>query len=906
LVDNKKLKEQGLVFFKMLFNDYSAIIKKMLSGIDPITGERTDISEGDKELVRRFININPESVNDFVDMFNMANAAQEFITNGIIDNMEVMVRHAKGKEEVKKDAENPKMRGYKAVLPWVANVAKIPLISNFLNTKIAPVQEYLRNIFRGETNAAIFEKNSGFTDIVNGSTKALGESDRTDKSYAETFDKKKPNGKKFFDVSNVFERGIFADLFRQTPGTAEEVKAEFVKKKEQLELTIKEKENSDKKSDNLEAKELQKAYDKIVKGSKDINDVMSKMAPENIDGVMWWIDKWDEYFDKIDRASKAIYNTTLDRQTNYTPEGWVKVADKMTQNDDMMSRSFNKNNMSYLDTRRAGTLMKYNGAVGLPTNKDTKEVTHVKSYHFDVNNSESFGKTLKDVYTAPGIVQYMAYVNSPEFSTIIPDKKTRENLKEKLAFAINSLKDSEIDISPEFIKDYNKAMKKFVDISRAQALVSVKTPILQTVPVVAGTMVDLMNDQASFWKSIGIARNMDFHEALNSSGYGIAVRGLEAIAAMDAAEKRIAESNGVDLNLFSNIAKLGNIELKWMLSKPDIVAARQAWAAYYVHKLKSMGENTSNIDWNTHKFNEEAANYAERKTNSKLNQNIQELSGQIFASRSQTNRFLRNTFLNFASFAYNMKYRFWTDMVVLGSKNSNTTDKADAAKDIVRTVGEGALYIYIGSVLSYWLKQGVYSAIGYDEPEEEKKKADEYLQSNMLTKGLIDLLSPMPGIGDLLFVKGVNGLLDLAFGEQEEEQPNKEKLFYVKARPEVEKQFRLYEPPEKTESETYLNLLGGMSSIFGKNIYDVYKTAALVGNEKIEYKDKYDNVIEFSDKEKEMMKIPFVMQTLGTIGLGFRDQAEAARKVRNSLEKRAKKRTASSKKEKLFFVKKAE
>ena len=923
-VESDKLNEAGLVFFRSLFNDYSQIINKMLSGTDPITGEDTDISQGDKELVRRFLAIDPDKVTDLTDMFNIANAAQEFITNDIIDNMEVMIKNNLGLQNVKMDAENPKMRGYKAVLPWVANFAKLPIFSKIINIKLAPVQEYIRNIFRGETNAVTFEKNSGFTGIYNGSTKAMTDSDIADTEYVDKFYNKKPNGKKFFDVSNVFERGIFADLYRTTFGTEVEVQEEFERKVGQLELTIKEKEKSDKKIDQEEASELQKSYDKIVKGSKNINDVMSKMAKDNIDGVMWWIDKWDSKFPEIDRVAKSTYNDVLERQANYTPEGWVKIADQVTLDDDMLSRSFNKMNMSYVDTRRAGTLMKYSASKGLPVNDKTKEVTHVKSYHFDINNSESFKKTLKDVYTAPSIVQYMAYANSPEFSTIIPDKKTRDNLKEKIAFAINALKDTEIDISAESYRDYNKAMKKFTDIARAQALVSVKTPIMQTVPVVVGTAIDLVNDPASFAKGMVTTFNMDFHKALNKAGYGISVRGLEAIAALDAAEKRIRESKGLDLNVFNNIAKISNLQLKYLLSKPDIVAARQAWVSYYLHKLKSMGISTANIDWNTHEFNDEAANYAERKNNSKLNQNIQEMAGQAFASRSQKMRFIRNTVLNFASFAYNMKYRFWTDLTILGSKNSNSIDKADAAKDIVRTTGEGALYVYIGAIVGHYLKGLMFDLVGYDEPEEDKKSAEEYLNTNMLTKGILDLLSPMPGIGDLLFVKGINNLADLAFGEQEKEMPNKEKLFYVKARPEVEKQFRLYEPPEKTESETYLSLLGGMSGIFGKNVNELYKSGKLINegeqfqmpNSKnpnkplidtpIEYTDKFNNKIEFSNKEKEMMKLPFLLQTLGTIGLGVRDQAETANKVRRSLEKRAKKRMAASKKEKLFYVPKAE
>jgi hypothetical protein len=924
VVESDKLKKDGLVFFRSLFNDYSQIINKMLSGTDPITGEDTDISEGDKELIRRFLAIDPEDVTDLTDMFNMANAAQEFVTNGIIDNMEVMIRHSLGLKNVKMAAENPKMRGYKALLPWVANFAKIPIFSKIINIKLAPVQEYIRNIFRGETNAVAFERDSGFTGIYNGSTKAMTESDAADTEYVDKFYNKKPNGEKFFDISNVFERGMFADLYRTTFGTEAEIQKEFERKVGQLELSIKEKEKSDKKNQQEEAKELQKVYNKIVKGATNINDVMSKMAKDNVDGVMWWVDKWDSKFPEIDRVAKSTYNDVLERQANYTPEGWSKISDQETLENDMLSRSFSKMNMSYVDTRRAGTLMKYSASPGLPINDTTKEVTHVKSYHFDINNSESFKKTLKDIYTAPSIVQYMAYTNSPEFSVVIPDKKTRDNLKEKLIFAINALKDTEIDISDEYYRDYNKAMKKFTDIARAQALVSIKTPIMQTVPVLVGTAVDLVNDPASYAKGMAATFNWDFHTALNKAGYGISVRGLEAIAALDAAEKRIRESKGLDLNVFNNIAKISNLQLKYLLSKPDIIAARQAWVSYYLHKLKSMGISTANIDWNTHEFNDEAANYAERKTNSKLNQNIQEMSGQVFASRSQKMRFIRNTVLNFASFAYNMKYRFWTDLTILGSKNSNSIDKADAAKDIVRTTGEGALYIYTLSIVGHYLKGLMFDLVGYEEPEEDKKSAEEYLKTNMLTKGILDLLSPMPGIGDLLFVKGLNNLADLAFGEQEKEMPNKEKLFYVKARPEVEKQFRLYEPPEKTESETYLNLLGGMSGIFAKNIYELYKSGKLINegeqfqmpNSKnpnkplidipIEYTDKFNNKIEFSNKEKEMMKLPFLLQTLGTIGLGVRDQAEIANKVRRSLEKRAKKRTAASKKEKLFYVPKAE
>jgi hypothetical protein len=918
-----KLNQAGLVYYGLKFKEYAEIIKKMLSGTDPITGESIEISEGDKDILKKFLTIDPDNVDNLQTLFGMADAAQEFITNGIIDKVEAMTSAYEGLKNVKNDAANPSMRAFKAILPWVATVSKIPMFSRLLSKQVAPIQEYLRNIFRSDAKASVFEKNSGFTGIVNGFTKALSLSNSINEQYFKLFEGKKPNGQKFNTAENSFERGIFADLYRTMFGTDSQVQKEFNRKMVQLKLSIDELLNSSESAQVKEGEILSKIYDKI-KDAKNIQDVEKAFDKINIEAVKWWENTWENYYDQVDRVAKSVYNVKLEKENHYTSETWRKFSKEPTQTDDMLGRSLLKMNTSYVDTRRAGTLMEYSRSEGLPTTS-AGEVSHIKSYDFDFNQAESFKKTLTDIYTAPHIVQYVAYTSSPDFKTIIPDKDTRELTREKMNFAINAMKDRQIDDSSKTWKDWNKYTKNLTDIGRAQALASLKAPILQTVPVLWNTLASLVNDPIAVAKGISLMFNFDAQKALSQAGYGISVRGLEAVTALGAADSVLKATSVSGLNPLEPLKKISNETLKYTLSKPDVAAARFAWFSFYMHKLNQMGIDTKEIDWKNHEFVDEAANYAERKVNSKLNQSVQELSGELFASKKQSDRAIRNMFLSFASFAYNLKYRFWTDMTILGSKNSNMEDKAEAAKDIVATVGEGAVYATISTVLSDYMFEYLLQAAGYNEPEEDKKKRQDNLIQTISTRAFTDLFSPMPGLGDRLFVNRINEWV--LGGEQEIEKEPKVKVYFANMPPKEEKEFRFYEPPKANDWESAMRIFGGIPGIYGSNIINFGSTlnAAYGGKEyKLEpgekidkalgikdkfgkidmtYKDQFGKKIKFTDREKERMQIPAMVQGLSVLGVGFRDQAEFGNKFRKITEKKAKSRTKREEAKKIFFSK---
>jgi hypothetical protein len=264
-------------------------------------------------------------------------------------------------------------------------------------------------------------------------------------------------------------------------------------------------------------------------------------------------------------------------------------------------------------------------------------------------------------------------------------------------------------------------------------------------------------------------------------------------------------------------------------------------------------------------------------------------------------------------------------MTILGSKNSNMEDKAEAAKDIVATVGEGAIYATISTIVGDYMWEYLLKAAGYEEPEEDKKKRKNNLVQTISTRAFTDLFSPMPGLGDRLFVNRINEWV--LGGEQEIEKEPKVKVYFANMPPKEEKEFRFYEPTKTNDWESAMRIFGGIPGIYGANLLSLGSTlnAAYGGKkykiepgEKVDkalgfkdkfgsidltYKDQFGKKIEFTEREKERMEIPAIIQGLGTLGFFFRDQTEFGNKFRKITEKKAKSRTKREEGKKIFFSK---
>ena len=107
------------------------------------------------------------------------------------------------------------------------------MLGNAWNKYIAQLPETLNQMFKSQKTARFFEKISGFQAIRDGAAKGQRIANDISQAYYDKFidpgsrlkrvkqgdTKTMPNGKRFNDVSNDVERGLFAFMRRTVDGT---------------------------------------------------------------------------------------------------------------------------------------------------------------------------------------------------------------------------------------------------------------------------------------------------------------------------------------------------------------------------------------------------------------------------------------------------------------------------------------------------------------------------------------------------------------------------------------------------------------------------------------------------------------------------------------------------------------
>ena len=145
--------------------------------------------------------------------------------------------------------------------------------------------------------------------------------------YIKEFFEKKANGKSFDTAENQIERGILAAVKRTVIGTPEEQQAEFKRKKDLIEESIKELKTGDEKERKL-ADLYEKVYDKVLKNSNNVDEVVGKSDATNLEAVNFWIKKWSDIYDELADISESIYNKELGRDNDYTPDVFKRLFNR--------------------------------------------------------------------------------------------------------------------------------------------------------------------------------------------------------------------------------------------------------------------------------------------------------------------------------------------------------------------------------------------------------------------------------------------------------------------------------------------------------------------------------------------------------------------------------------------------
>lgn len=765
---------------KGMMEEISPVIMQMVrTGEDPFTGEPIELTYDEKKALKSLTEMDLDNLS-LADAVKVVEYANNFVANGITSGIVGITELYNGSLEpgklVKKGFKSIPIKKYfmkGAGKVWAEGFATLPM---------------LNKLFWGDSRRAIaVSEASGVTGISNGKAKALRIVDKAVKEYITKFSKTKD----FLASENVLERGMVAFMSRGVIGDEFQAQDEYNRRKSLIEETIQALKDPENSTDLEIAKGevAQKVYDKILKDSKNAEEVRSKASKTNVDAVDWWINEWSKYYDQMDEVSRNVYNTLLSRDINYTPDRFqMKEAPTATE-EDFESSFFG--NFEYVDTSKSGSLRKNNRISNLPKDKNGVK-TRIVNLDFDVNNVNALTSALVDVETAGSVMKAKGFVTSKDFSKLFSSKEDRDLYKKRIVKYVSRVKGGSYVDQNELAK-LNKVINSIASFGVAKALFSASQPFKQFFPPMFNTLAQTGRfDVAELFRG-----GMAF---INESGYPIANRGVGSQGELKSINRKLVEAEkNLAIRGLDGVAQFSNKALEITLKYPDIYAARASWISFYLSELKKQGVKTSKIDWRTHKLNKQAADYAQSMVDSQQNISDTDMQGEIFASKQPATVFLRRALLPLMTFTLNQKTRVWADARTIGNKVSSREDKKDAWLSLSGAVVELVTF----AAISYYAKELYYltaeAIFGDDEDDKEEEMRKRRMRQTASTAQNIlkdFFLPPIPGL-DAVASGGVNILLD----ESGVSENIPKKWFGIE---DEEVRFNLYDK----QNQGYLDMLG--------------------------------------------------------------------------------------------------
>ena len=727
--DIKKKKKADIKdSIKNVFEIYSTLIKETISsGLDVFTGEPRTFTEKEKNLIDRFM-------------------------------------------DMKKLVE----KGIKSIplSKWFMKNFGRGLAKHTYNLNIL-----FERMFKGVNSGAYVEKMSGVTNLINKKAYAQAKANAITAMYVAEFFEQKANGETFNTSANNAERGISAFLQRNVIGTEEEIAEDFERRKELVEKTIDElsqgTDDEQKKSEIYE-----EAYEKFKK-AKNVQDVINATDKVNLKAIQFWQNKWAENYEQLADVSLNVYNKVLERDTNYTPDKFVRLMINAKEVDLLNNESSFHANNGTLYKKEAGSLQK-------AIKPDAKSTDNVMDFSFDKNNANSMYDALIDVNTAAAIRQVEAFLKSDDFKKVFGADDGKVLIQRINLYVKNIRKKN--NYSEDGLNKLVKALNKISAIGVSEALAGPSQTIKQIGPVMLNTLI---NAGAVDLKS---SLEVDFLDFLKNSGYAIAIRGAESQGSIDSLNKIIKEESKGKVNKSVDyVMKKNEQMLKLFLVRPDVFIARASWKSYYEKALTKQGINVKGLDYSKHQVNEDAANYAQKMVDRQQNVSDADLAGNLFTDKSASNQILMKIFMPFASFRMNQAARLGSDLNVLTSPLSTTEDKKIAALSLTGFSVEMVAFKMLSTAIGVLLSDFTKWLMDDDEDDEEREKRINDIIKGQTTSTVNDVLSPLPVL-DPFVQYGASYLTEEVQDILETEEEDRVSLFEPKAKNVIE-QFALFGIP---------------------------------------------------------------------------------------------------------------
>ena len=715
-------------------------IKSILKGNETTeSGEPLDITEHGKRMVDRFMKLDVDKLSD-AQALRVLDGLDSFIKNGTVFGMENAVMMEQGAV----GAANLIKAGAIGKTFWT--IYQFKGLNRFLGEKFASLPVFMENVFRGKDNAAMVMSASGFRDIMVGNSKALGEAQMMSVEYHKKFGKQKVNGEDFMSERNIAERGLWAEVVRDSE--SENAQENFEKSKNQImesrEALKRGTEAQQKLGDIYET-----LYNEYLKDSESVADVAAKMAERssvNMDAVSWWTNRFEQIAPNLKTLLEGVYDKTMSLESHYTPRTMRKVDSTIESTaevlEELKGSMFNTRTGS-LSPKQATVTMDKRDYTKVPVNK-------YLDLNFDGNMDNAMQGALLDLYTSPHVVRLASFLNSPDFEALFGDKETAEVFKTRAISYVNDISGRKSVKTSKYVKELMPWVQQY---AATRALGRATMSAQQMIPVALNTFINsgTLDLSAMYGKDANAINNFIDH-----SGYGIALRGAQSRGDLPTAKEFNKGSN-----IFTRASKkTSDFYLNTFLIDRDRRIARASWITYYKLHLNQLGVDVGKIDWSTHKIDNvkarKAADYAEHMVNRQQNVSDASLMGEFLKSKSDSDKFIRSTLFVFANFVMNQKMRMHTDFAILADRNTSVEDKWVAARSVGGVVAEQAAFHSLGSIFRFYMQSLANQVLGVEESEEEREERWRKMSMKTLQYFAVDLLSPAPVMDKLTVAAGRN------------------------------------------------------------------------------------------------------------------------------------------------------
>ena len=884
--DQKKLN-----FLQNRLASMEAVFKYMMANnINPFTGEDVVIDPKDADLIKRLLKMDLAEMS-VRDAAKVVEAMDNYLMNNITSGLEAAVRSYEGAQNAKQlVAQGKKARPLKSYFNKT--------IGRLFGEQLISLPLLFEKMFPGIKNAANIMQKMGLVDVINGSNKAIRQHNDLMTEYSKQ-DFYKEKG--FMEAKNVYERGMLAFLKRNLIGTKTEIRDEFKRRADIISQSIEALRDNGTDKEKQMADLYQEVYDKLGVSELDIDVIEANADQMNKDATDWMINEWGKIYGELADVSLSVYNSMLGSDTNYTPDRYKKLSaeDQAIDDDILKSGSGFMMSMDYTDKNKTGVLMETTRPKALPKNEERRTTRYI-SLDFDVNNFNSLKGALVDINTAGAIRQIDGFARSRAFNKLVPEAKDRALLTRRINTYIQRVKGKRT-ASTDTIKDVERLANFVTGLGVGKALGGLDQPIKQTVPVIINTFIN-SNGNMTFVTP-------EMNEAINRSGMPIANRGLESQTAVESIDRLLDKTGGRGAEFIKKLEDLNQFWLKTLLAKPDVWVARSSFITYYLKDMRSKGENVKDINWETHEWNKDSAQYAQIMVDRQQNISDDKLAGDFLSSDDPTKRITRKVIMPFATFIMNQKARMHNDLLAWRSKDSSKEDKISAVKSIIGLGAELVAYQLIAFGIKTLVYDSIANALVGDDEEEKKDKSllglkmttKQFNATKFPVKSIVgDILSPLPFLDDIVvmgFDKAMEFLPQISNEDIKKAVEEKNAILKFQGEDEMDdktktkfieqlKADNIYSVAFKNDSQSGRSY--GMIGIAGDTYKELIELSrmAYTGEFEDEYQGRVTNKYLPEEDRKILQNISVPLMILYSTGIAPKDLGTVARKVTNIVKKK--------------------